>query len=134
MRNRPSSPRWWVLYTVLPLTMGLFVLEVRAPGSPIRHKLEELGIVFFAFTYVGVWVGANALAFLQQDRQKPEHSRQARPLPQSDLRSHVTPQAAAAARLQLAADKRRGLVPPEPKSSRRIRVSRFWRTIHDWIL
>jgi hypothetical protein len=68
--NEPR-PRWWVLYSVLPLTTGLFVLEIRTPESPSWHTLAELGIVLFTFVYVWLWLSANSLALIQQDWGEP---------------------------------------------------------------
>jgi hypothetical protein len=64
--NDPRS-HWWALYAVLPLTVGLFVLEVNTAMSPVWHQVAEIGIVLFAFIYVELWLSANTLALMRRD-------------------------------------------------------------------
>jgi hypothetical protein len=72
--NNPQ-PHWWVLYLVLLLTIGLFVLEVQLQVSMLWHRAAESGIVLLAFVFVWVWLNANTVAFLQGDDRVPEYHR-----------------------------------------------------------
>ncbi len=67
MSNNDPRPRWWVLYAVLPLTVGLFVLEVNATMSPGWHKVVEVGIVLCAVGYAQLWLSAKTLALISRE-------------------------------------------------------------------
>jgi hypothetical protein len=66
---------------VLPLTAGLFVLEVTTTMAPIWHQVAEVGIVLFAFACVELWLSASTLAIIRQEGEsqrrtvRPERTR-----------------------------------------------------------
>jgi hypothetical protein len=61
-------PGWWVLYALVPLLAGLFVVEHRASLSPTGHSLAQVGIVLLIYGLVWLWLWANRLRLLWSDR------------------------------------------------------------------
>lgn len=61
-------PAWWVLYAMVPLLAGLFVVEHRASLSPAGHRFAQVGAVVFTYGLVWLWLRANALRLLWSDQ------------------------------------------------------------------
>jgi hypothetical protein len=123
MDNKPQ-PRYWTLYPVLPATAGLFVLEVQTTASPLWHTVAELGIVLFAFAYVGIWMGANTLTLLQRGQVEQFNAqRQSSPRRSASI-ERTYPEPATTGRA----------LPPgfKPLASRL--TFRLLRTVRSWIL
>jgi hypothetical protein len=59
-----------MLYLLLPLMIGLFWWETRAPLSRAAHTVLEAGIVVFTFGLVWLWLEASQRALIQEERQK----------------------------------------------------------------
>lgn len=62
MDTQDRSPAWWQLLLLLPVLIGLVVLEARAPLSEPVHTAATVGILVLTYTLVGLWVRANRLA------------------------------------------------------------------------
>jgi hypothetical protein len=67
--NSPK-PRWWQLYATFPLALVLLVLEHWLPLSPGGHQAVQIGIVLLVFGLVYVWLRANTLALIEEDRRQ----------------------------------------------------------------
>ena len=67
-----SSPRpkWWRLYAAFPLLIVLLVLEHRLPLSPGGHQAAQIGIVLLVFGLIYVWLRANMVALIEEDRRQ----------------------------------------------------------------
>jgi hypothetical protein len=75
MPDNDSRPHWWILYAILPMTVGLFVLEVNTTMPPVLHQVAEVGILLFAFACVELWLNASTMALIRgEDRPRPEWS------------------------------------------------------------
>jgi hypothetical protein len=54
-----QKPAWWQLYLIVPIMVGLAVLESKFSLPGISSELADLLIVFFAFSAMFVWVQIN---------------------------------------------------------------------------
>jgi hypothetical protein len=68
MGHKPRGPGCWLLFALLPLLAGLFVVEHSAPLSPGWHKGAQVGIVLFIYGLVWLWLRANTLQLLWSDQ------------------------------------------------------------------
>jgi hypothetical protein len=70
MRQR-REPAWWILYGVLPLMGGLFVVESRVALPVGWRTWVQIGIILFIYSLVWIWLWGNDLALLDdgQDLQ-----------------------------------------------------------------
>jgi hypothetical protein len=90
MQTKPSRPRWWVLYLVLPLMIGLFLWETRAPLSLGEHRAAEIGIILFIFSLVWLWLKVNSGALIAEEQEERRQGLRralepARPSPARDV-------------------------------------------------
>jgi hypothetical protein len=69
------GPAWWLLYALVPLLAGLFVVEHRAPLSPGGHTGVQVGIVLFIYGLVWLWLRANTLLLLWSDQGTNDQER-----------------------------------------------------------
>jgi uncharacterized membrane protein YhaH (DUF805 family) len=69
MRQQPREPAWWMLYALVPLMGGLFVVEHRAALSPRWHTFVQISIVLFIYGLVWLWLSAQTLAYDRQDEE-----------------------------------------------------------------
>jgi len=58
------APKWWLLYLLIALVLGLFWFEVKAPVSAVGHTWREIGLVFILYGLVMAWLKANEMALL----------------------------------------------------------------------
>ena len=65
MDTQDRRPAWWQLLLLLPVTIGLFVIEARAPFSEPVHTAATVGILVLTYALVGLWVHANRLALMR---------------------------------------------------------------------
>jgi hypothetical protein len=68
MYERPRA-KWWQLYVMLPLLVGLLWLEMQIPLTPTENVIAQIGILFLIFGFVQLWLSANgsALTGLDED-------------------------------------------------------------------
>lgn len=62
-----SRPKWWRLYALGPLMMGLLILESRFALSPAIHQALEGGIILVTFGLMVLWVHANRAALEDEE-------------------------------------------------------------------
>jgi hypothetical protein len=74
MFYQKRRPKWGILYLVLPLAGGLFWLEMKVPLSEVGHRAAQVGIVLLTFGLVELWLRANRLAMLSEDRERQKKS------------------------------------------------------------
>jgi hypothetical protein len=74
MRQR-REPAWWLLFALLPVMGGLFVVESRVSLPPGWHKGMQIGIILFVYSLVWIWLWVNDLALLGdgQDRHDKDN-------------------------------------------------------------
>jgi hypothetical protein len=79
MFNQKRGPQWGILYLVLPLAVGLFWLEVKAPLSEAGHRVAQVCVMLLTYGLVALWLRANRLAILNEDyRKQKKNGRQSR--------------------------------------------------------
>jgi hypothetical protein len=59
MFGKISQPKWWLLYLLLLVLVGLFVIESKASISNAGHRVVEVGIVLLVFSLIELWLRAN---------------------------------------------------------------------------
>ncbi|HSN77500.1 MAG TPA: hypothetical protein VL334_20705 [Anaerolineae bacterium] len=59
MFGKISQPKWWLLYLLLPVLVGLFVIESKASISDAGHRVVGVGIVLLVFGLIELWLRAN---------------------------------------------------------------------------
>lgn len=69
MSSKARGPRWWQLYAMLPLLVGLFLLEMRLPFSETGHEIAQLVVLGIIFGLVHLWLRANASALARSDEE-----------------------------------------------------------------
>ena len=67
MRTTPRRPKWWQVYTLLPLLVGLYWPEMKAPLTETGHVVAELGILFLIFGFMQFWLRSNKSALMASD-------------------------------------------------------------------
>ena len=65
--NNLSRFKWWLLYLLVPLVVGLLVLDDDAPMSPIWHQVFAIAIVLVAGAVALAWVESNPRAMMGDD-------------------------------------------------------------------
>ncbi len=83
MTDRPK-PKWWRLYAIVPVMIGLLLLEAQWRLSSWEHKLAQLGIVLFALALVVLWSLSNLYALVIED--SADDSLSVHPLPITPVR------------------------------------------------
>jgi hypothetical protein len=79
MGHKPRGPTWWLLFALLPLLAGLFLVEHRAPLSPGGHTGVQVGIVLFIYGLVWLWLRVNTLQLLWSDQGTSDQKRAVEP-------------------------------------------------------
>lgn len=69
MSSEKKNPKWWQLYVMLPLLVGLFWPEMQARLTETEHIIAQLGILCLIFGCVHVWMRANHSALLHMDEE-----------------------------------------------------------------
>lgn len=59
MFSKISRPKWWLMYLLLPVLIGLLVIEIEIPISEVGHRVVEVGIVVLIFGLIELWFRAN---------------------------------------------------------------------------
>lgn len=65
-----SKPKWWQLFALLPMMIGLLVLEAQAALSPEMHRVAQFLIVIAFFSAVGLWVRVTEAATIAENASK----------------------------------------------------------------
>lgn len=59
MFSKISRPKWWILFLLLPVLVGLFVIDYKAPISDAGHRVMGVGIVLLVFGLIELWLRGN---------------------------------------------------------------------------
>ncbi len=51
--------KWWLLFAIFPLSVGLLWFDGRLTLQPQGHQLLEMGIVLLSFGLMALWVRAD---------------------------------------------------------------------------
>jgi hypothetical protein len=70
MNTKKQGPSWWLLYLLLPIMIGLFLIEIRLSLSDTAHKLAELLIFLVFLGSISLWLKANAGALVHEDLER----------------------------------------------------------------
>ena len=70
MSNQDKNPKWWQLYLIFPLFMGLFAIDSRLKISTRGHQAVQIGILLLIFGLVHLWLNANARALSRMDQMQ----------------------------------------------------------------
>ena len=70
MKKVIFRPRWWILYLSAAFVFGLFLLEAKARLSEVGHTWVEIGLVLIQYGLVMIWLNANEVALLNEERDK----------------------------------------------------------------
>jgi hypothetical protein len=73
MMSQSARPKWWRLYGIAALLVGLFVLEGRLPLTGAEHEIFEIGLLLGGYGLIWWWLNANYSALLQSE-QRPAAS------------------------------------------------------------
>ena len=77
MFGKISRPKWWLLYLLLSVLVGLFVIESKASISDAGHRVVEVGIVALTFGLIELWLRAND-ANIRAEQWRAAQGRQTR--------------------------------------------------------
>jgi hypothetical protein len=70
MHSRDGRPAWWQLYLLVPVMIGLLVLQARAPFSELGHEAATIGVLLLVYALIGLWLRANERALLRGPVEK----------------------------------------------------------------
>ncbi len=65
--SRNTRVHRWHAYALVPLMIGLLVVEARIPDSLLVHRVLEFGILLLAFGLMALWVHANQVALMEEE-------------------------------------------------------------------
>lgn len=72
MSTEKRQPRWWQVYVMLPMFMGLFWLELKLPLTYTENIVAQLGILALIFVCMELWLHANRSAFMNLEEEEGE--------------------------------------------------------------
>jgi hypothetical protein len=64
MSRKNRTLMWWPLYALLPLTVGLLLLDTRLILPTWGHEIVEAGIVLLVFGLTARWISAHEPALM----------------------------------------------------------------------
>jgi hypothetical protein len=64
MSRKNRNLIWWPLFALLPLTIGLLLLDTRLILPTWGHQVVQSGIVLLVFGLAARWIGANEPALM----------------------------------------------------------------------
>lgn len=70
MKQGPLRPKWWILYLLIVLILGLFWLQAKAPLSEAVHTWLEVGLILLLYGSMMAWLKANEYALWMEEREK----------------------------------------------------------------
>src|SRR4051812_3762685 len=79
MNRQKRHPRWRQLSLLIPLMMGLLLVDAHMQLSPLAHQTIEAGVVLLMYGSMACWLWANQAA-LESEAELAEPRRQATPL------------------------------------------------------
>ena len=72
MASKKMKPSWWQLYAMLPVLVGLFLLEMRLQLTGTENTLAQLGILGLVYGFMHLWLRANRRALMGLDEEHGE--------------------------------------------------------------
>lgn len=74
MQNR--KPAWWQLFLIVPVMLGLSLLEARHPVPGIAPELADMLLVLLSFSAMLAWVQTNLSVIEHEeiDKYKLQHN------------------------------------------------------------
>lgn len=69
MRSQNAHPKWWQLYLIFPILIGLFILDHWLKISTRGHEAVQIGILLIVYGLIYWWLKANSIALSRMDRQ-----------------------------------------------------------------
>lgn len=74
--NRPASdsPKWWTLYLLFGVFLGVLLLETQLPVSDTVHRILEVGPVLGFSSLINRWLKANEIALLRESMRECRNS------------------------------------------------------------
>ena len=82
-----SHPKWWQLYVMLPILLGLFLVEMRLPLTAFENVAVQLGILLLIYGFIHLWLRANRRALLGLDEEQGEWRVRVYEIPPARLQS-----------------------------------------------
>lgn len=68
MPAQDIRPKWWQLYLIFPIFIGLFAMDARLILSTRGHQIFQIGVILLICELVHLWLKANARALSAMDR------------------------------------------------------------------
>jgi hypothetical protein len=68
MSSNHAHPKWWQLYLIFPLLIGLLAVDTRLNLPTLEHQAVQIGSVLIIFGLIHLWLKANARALSAMDR------------------------------------------------------------------
>lgn len=65
------KPMWWLLYLLIPLLIGLLILDQDLVLSLLGHEIVQFGILLVFFGLVVLWVRSNSAALVRKPKPNP---------------------------------------------------------------
>lgn len=65
------KPAWWLLYLLIPLLIGLSILDQGLVLSLLGHEIVQFGILVVFFGLVVLWVRSNSAALVRKPTPNP---------------------------------------------------------------
>jgi hypothetical protein len=72
MSSQNLRPKWWQLYLVFPLLIGLFAVDHRLNISTRGHQVAQIGILLVIYGLVHLWLRANAKALSRMGQSQSQ--------------------------------------------------------------
>lgn len=72
--SKYPRPRWWLLYLLLPLMIGLLYLESRALWTTGQHQAAQISITLITYGLMWLWLKANEGALIWEEVEKTRWS------------------------------------------------------------
>jgi hypothetical protein len=73
MSSKRKQAQWWQLYAMMPLLVGLFLLELRLHLNGAENVMAQLGILLLVYGLIHLWIRANAEALMEPDERLDEN-------------------------------------------------------------
>lgn len=65
-----TRPKWWQIYLLLPLLIGLFLIDFRLNLSDRGHQVLQIGILLFVYWLAHLWMKANQITYEKKGNTK----------------------------------------------------------------
>ncbi len=62
------KPAWWLLYLLVPVVIGLLIVDQELVLSLLGHQIVQLGILFVFIGLVVFWIRSNSAALVRKEK------------------------------------------------------------------